>query len=323
MNEKDQNIKDPIAPDKKVDKTTVPLGRRSFIKAGLGSAAALTGFGVALSPLKDLQGKISVDEMLQDHYERLTPEQMEAILDRIQNQIKEDYQVKVSVKDVKPMNGVEYAYALNIGRCIGCRRCVHACMKENNNSRSPELQYIRVLEMKKGSLNVEHSEHYYDPETVPQEGKYYMPVQCHHCEKPPCTKVCPVRATWKEPDGIVVVDYDWCIGCRYCEAACPYWARRFNFSKPVLNKEDINTEMSYLGNRIRPKGVMEKCTFCLTRTRQGLNPACLEVCPTGSRVFGNILDKDSSINYVLREKRVYVLKEELGTIPRFYYFFDK
>jgi len=81
--------------------------------------------------------------------------------------------------------------------------------------------------------------------------------------------------------------------------------------------------MSYLGNRIRPKGVMEKCTFCLTRTRQGLNPACLEVCPTGSRVFGNILDKDSSINYVLREKRVYVLKEELGTIPRFYYFFDK
>ena len=154
MNEKDQNIKDPIDPDEKVDKTTTPLGRRSFIKAGLGSAAALTGFGAALSPLKDLEGKVSVDEMLQDHYERLTPEQMAAILDRIQNSIKKDYDVNVSVKDVKPRNGVEYAYALNIGRCIGCRRCVYACMKENNNSRSPELQYIRVLEMKKGSLNV-------------------------------------------------------------------------------------------------------------------------------------------------------------------------
>ncbi len=323
MNEKDQDKKDSIENDENLDMTSAPLGRRSFIKAGLGSAAALTGFAAALSPLKDLQGSVSVDEMLQEHYERLSSEQMAVILDRIQIKTKKEYGVKVNVKDVKPMNGVEYAYALNIGRCIGCRRCVYACMKENNNSRSPELQYIRVLEMKKGSLNVEHSEHYYDPDTVPQEGKYYMPVQCHHCEKAPCTKVCPVRATWKEPDGIVVVDYDWCIGCRYCEAACPYFARRFNFSKPVLNKDDINPEMSYLGNRIRPKGVMEKCTFCLTRTRQGLNPACLEVCPTGSRVFGNVLDKDSSINYILREKRVYVLKEELGTIPRFYYFFDK
>lgn len=323
MNENDQDNKDLSVHEQNEDMTTAPLNRRSFIKAGIGSAAAVTGLGAALSPLKDLEGGFSLDKMLQDHYDRLTPEQMEKILERIKKKAKKDYGVSVNVTDPKPMNGVEYAYALNIGRCIGCRRCVYACMKENNNSRSPELQYIRVLEMKKGSLNVENSDHYYDPETVPQEGKYYLPVQCHHCEKAPCTKVCPVRATWKEPDGIVVVDYDWCIGCRYCEAACPYWARRFNFSKPVLKKEDINPEMSYLGNRIRPKGVIEKCTFCLTRTRQGKNPACLEVCPTGSRVFGNLLDEDSSINYILREKRVYVLKEELGTIPRFYYFFDK
>ncbi len=165
-------------------------------------------------------------------------------------------------------------------------------MKENNTSRDPAIQYIRVLEMEKGSIDPEKSDHYFNPETVPQKNKYYMPVQCQQCKKAPCTKVCPVKATWKEPDGIVVVDYNWCIGCRYCEAACPYWARRFNFSTPSVPGEEITLDMAYLGNRIRPRGVIEKCTFCLRRVRQGLYPACLEVCPTGSRVFGNVADPD-------------------------------
>ena len=136
-------------------------------------------------------------------------------------------------------------------------------------------------------------------------------------------KVCPVEATWQEPDGITVIDYDWCIGCRYCEAACPYWARRFNFTEPHIPKGDLNPEMAYLSNRPRPKGVMEKCTFCLHRTRTGRLPACLEVCPTGSRKFGNVLDPDSEVAYILRNKRVYVFKEDVGTIPRFFYYFDE
>lgn len=248
---------------------------------------------------------------------------MDRISQRLESKIQSEYGVQATVKDIKPMDGVEFAYALNIGRCVGCRRCVYACMKENNNSRDPAIQYIRVLEMEKGSLNLEKSNHHYNPAQVPNKEKYYIPVQCHQCQKAPCTKVCPVRATWKEPDGIVVVDYNWCIGCRYCMAACPYWARRFNFSKPVIPADEITTDMAYLGNRIRPRGVVEKCTFCLRRTRQGQFPACLEVCPTGSRVFGNVLDKNSPINYILQEKRVYIMKEEAGTIPRFYYFFDK
>ncbi|MCP4715670.1 MAG: 4Fe-4S dicluster domain-containing protein [Deltaproteobacteria bacterium] len=299
-----------------------PLSRRSFLKAGAGAAASVTALGWALAPLREFDDSISLDEFLQAHYDELTPEKMEKILGRLEKNVTRDYGVKADISDVKPMNGVEYAYALNIGRCVGCRRCVYACMKENNNSRDPQVQYIRVLELEKGSLDLEKSEHHYAPDSVPRKGKYYLPVQCQQCEKAPCTKVCPVRATWKEPDGIVVVDYNWCIGCRYCMAACPYFARRFNFSKPVIPKEEIVTEMAYLGNRIRPRGVVEKCTFCLHRTRQGRYPACLEVCPTGSRVFGNVLDPDSPISYVLREKRVYVLKEEAGTIPRFYYFFD-
>jgi molybdopterin-containing oxidoreductase family iron-sulfur binding subunit len=157
---------------------------------------------------------------------------------------------------------------------------------------------------------------------VPVANKFYMGVQCFHCENAPCIKACPTKATWREPDGIVVVDYDWCIGCRYCLAACPYWGRRFNWAEPEVPKEEINLRQHYLGNRMRMKGVMEKCTFCIQRTRQGKLPACAEACPTGSRVFGNLLDPDSEIRFVLKNKKVFRFKEDLGTDPKFWYFMD-
>ena len=215
-----------------------------------------------------------------------------------------------------------FGYALNISKCKGYRKCVYACVEENNISRDPEIQYIRVLELDKGSLNLEEADHYYDPEAVPRPGKFYLPVQCHHCENPPCVRACPTQATWKEPDGIVVIDYNWCIGCHYCVVACPYWARHFNWERPGLTKEEINTETHYLGNRPREKGVMEKCTFCIRRTRKGRLPACLEACPTGARVFGNLLDPKSEIRYILENKTVFRLKEELNTEPKFWYYTD-
>ena len=242
---------------------------------------------------------------------------------RIRREVEQRFHVSAKVSAPPPLDGVEFVYALNISRCIGCRRCVHACVAENNQSRSPEIQYIRVLKMEKGSIDLETSDHHYDLPVVPEADSYFMPVQCHQCAKPPCVKVCPVEATWQEADGIVVIDYDWCIGCRYCEAACPYWARRFNFAKPQVPEAQIQPNMSYLSNRPRDKGVMEKCTFCLQRTREGKLPACLEVCPTGSRKFGNVLDPDSEVSYILRHKRVFVLKEEVGTLPRFFYYFDE
>ena len=146
---------------------------------------------------------------------------------------------------------------------------------------------------------------------MPEPGNFYMPVQCQQCENPPCVKVCPVQATWKEPDGIVVIDYDWCIGCRYCMAACPYGARHFNWAEPDLPKEELNPDTHYLGNRPRPKGVVEKCTFCIQRTREGRYPACVEICPVGARKFGNLLDPDSEIRHVMETKRVFIFKEDL------------
>ncbi len=220
------------------------------------------------------------------------------------------------------MDGTLFGYALDLSRCVGCRRCVYACVKENNQSREPQIQWIEVLRMEKErGVDFAHSTAQYNPEKVPEEGYFYVPVQCQQCENPPCVKVCPVKATWKEPDGIVVVDYNWCIGCRYCMAACPYGARHFNWGEPDVPVEEINTEVHYLGNRPRKKGVVEKCTFCIQRAREGKYPACVEICPVGARKFGNLLDPDSEIRYILENKRVLVLKQELNTQPKFYYFF--
>jgi len=301
------------------------LSRRGFLRKGAAAVAGATGLAGALSPLRALAPADwpTLEQFFQSHYKEMTPPEKQAVLERIAREVKARYQVDAEIDDPPPLVGVEYVYALNISRCIGCRRCVFACMKENNSSRAPEIQYIRVLKMQKGSIDVETSDHHYNPPMVPEHDSYYMPVQCHQCKKPPCVKVCPVGATWQEPDGITVIDYDWCIGCRYCEAACPYWARRFNFAAPQVPADQLNVNMSYLSNRPRAKGVMEKCTYCLHRVRRGRMPACVEACPTGSRKFGNVLDPDSEVAYILRHKRVYVFKEEVGTLPRFFYYFDE
>lgn len=295
--------------------------RRNALKVA-GATLGAAAFARALEPLTRWDHGISADQFLQKHYKELNVEQMDKILRELEAQTKERYGVDVTIKDLKPIEGVKFAYALNLSICIGCRRCAEACHQENNHDRRTHNSYIRVFEMTQGTFDFEKGDATYTHE-VPQAGKYYMPVQCQQCDNPPCVHVCPVEATWKEKDGVVVIDYNWCIGCRYCEAACPYHARRFNWTAPELPAEEINPVQAYLANRIRPQGVVEKCHFCLHRTREGRLPACLEACPTGARVFGNILDPDSEIRWVLQNKRVFILKEDLGTIPSFFYFFDK
>ena len=199
--------------------------------------------------------------------------------------------------------------------------CVEACVKENNQDRDSNMQYIRMFEMKNGKISLEHADGLFEHE-VPEAGSFFMGTQCFQCENPPCVDVCPVGATWKEDDGIVVIDYDWCVGCRYCQAACPYWARRFNWGEPSVPSQELNRNQHYLGNRERKKGVMEKCTFCIQKSRKGENPACVDACPTGARVFGNLLDQKSEIRWVIENKKVFRLKEELGTEPKFWYFMD-
>ncbi|WP_425398691.1 4Fe-4S dicluster domain-containing protein [Aeoliella sp.] len=297
------------------------VDRRTVFKVA-GATLGAAAFAKAVAPIVEWASQdTSADEFLQKHFKELSSDQLTQVMHRLEEETKEEYGADVTISDVRPQPGVKFGYALNLSICIGCRKCAEACHKENNHDRASGNSYIRVLEMDKGSLDLESGNADYD-HPVRQPDKFYMPVQCQQCDHPPCVNVCPVEATWKEDDGVVVVDYNWCIGCRYCEAACPYHARRFNWTKPEVPAEEINPDQGYLSNRIRPQGVVEKCTYCLHRTREGRLPACLEACPTGARVFGNLLDPNSEISYVLRTKRVFVLKEELGTRPQFFYFFD-
>ena len=286
--------------------------RRRFLGAAVAAVAgALTGCG-----------RLSTEEFLQHNFKELSKDEVQKVIARLEKEYQQKFGRKVRVGLEPPIQGTIFAYALDLSRCIGCRRCVHACVKENNPSRDPQIQWIRVLEMEKEKgVDVHEANPYYDPAEVPREGHFYMPVQCQQCRKAPCVKVCPVGATWQEPDGITVVDYNWCIGCRYCMAACPYGARHFNWGEPHLAAEDLNPETHYFGNRPRAKGVVEKCTFCIQRTRKGLYPACAEICPTGSRKFGNLADPNSEIRYILEHKRVFVFKGELNTLPKFFYFY--
>jgi molybdopterin-containing oxidoreductase family iron-sulfur binding subunit len=290
-------------------------GRRRFLATGTAAmawvAASLAGAPPGFAEL-----------MIRRHFKELSPEQLDRILRQMEQEYSTRFDTPVSVTATPPMEGVLFGYGLDLSRCVGCRRCVYACVHENNQSRSPQVHWIRVLKMhKERGIELAESDPYYDPPTVPEEDSFYMPVACQQCRRPPCTRVCPVKATWQDPDGIVVIDYDRCIGCRCCMSACPYGARHFNWSHPTISAPEVNTEMHFLGNRIRPKGVVEKCTFCIQRVRKGRYPACVEICPVGARKFGNLLDEESEMRYLMREKRVFVLKDDLNTQPKFYYFY--
>jgi len=309
---------------------TVGVTRRLVLGVGaaLGAVAALFGGRSALAqaakaagpeaePLSDVLGRL-----FQKHYQKMGPDEVKQAVARIERRAKRQTGTDITVGTEPAQDGVVFGYALNISKCKGTRKCVEACVAENNTGRDSSLQYIRVLELNHGDMNLNRADHYYEAESVPQPGKFYLPVQCMQCDNPPCVKACPVEATWQERDGITVVDYDWCIGCRYCMTACPYWARHFNWNEPAVPAEALNPDTHYLGNRPRPRGVVEKCTFCIQRSRKGRQPACVEACPTGARIFGNLLDPDSDIRYVLENKTVFRLKEDLGTEPKFWYFTD-
>ncbi len=296
------------------------LDRRAFLEHTTGVA-----IGTAAATVLSGCSEEARESFFQAHFRELDQFEVEERLRRLAARYRERYgRDDIELRATEPQPGVRLAYGLDLSICVGCRRCVYACVNENNQSRDPQIQWIRVLEMEKiGGVNLEESNHYYDAEAVPAEGMFYMPVACQQCDDPPCVKTCPVGATWSEDDGIIVVDYDWCIGCRCCMAACPYGARRFNWTPPTLPAEEVNPNMHYLGNRPRTRGCVEKCTFCIQRVRDGRYPACVEICPVGARKFGDLLDEESEIRYIVENKRVFILKEELNTNPKFFYFYSR
>jgi molybdopterin-containing oxidoreductase family iron-sulfur binding subunit len=297
---------------KKVEKTTRTT-RRGFLKVAAGTAAGVFLGGCGPARRRGIFGA---------RFKELSTAERKRLIRRLEKTYRATYGRPITVTAEPARPGVQFAYALDLSRCIGCRRCVYACTLENNQSRHPQIQWIRVLEVDKDKgVDLSHSTAYYSHKTVPKKGHFYVPVACQQCRRPQCVTVCPVGATWKEPDGIVVVDYNWCIGCRYCMSACPYGARHFNWNTPRIPKEEINPVTHYLGNRPRYRGVVEKCTFCIQRVRHGRYPACVEICPVGARKFGDLKDPTSEIRYILENKRVLILKEEINTQPKFFYYY--
>jgi len=207
--------------------------------------------------------------------------------------------------------GYRWGMVINLDTCIGCEYCLRACSATNDVA--PDMAWNIVVEEKGTAGN-----------------PFFFSRPCLHCEHAPCVEVCPVRATYHRQDGLVVMDYDRCIGCRYCEVACPYDARKFNWEKRTDVNEFIPTWGIAEVER-RPRGVVEKCTFCIHRIDAGLEngqmpgedyeatPACVNVCPVGARVFGDLNDPGSKISQVIEANATLRLREDLGTNPHVYY----
>ncbi|WP_434509930.1 sulfate reduction electron transfer complex DsrMKJOP subunit DsrO [Desulfitobacterium sp. AusDCA] len=196
---------------------------------------------------------------------------------------------------------------IDLKRCTGCTTCANACKMQNNVPMG--MLWNRVL--------TEGGEEYDTAAGVyPNVQKSFLPIACQHCENAPCVKACPVGATYKDEFGRVLINYDRCIGCRYCMAACPYNARVFNWQEPVrepgFNYGDKNVP-------VRKVGVMEKCTMCKERTDIGLEPMCVKCCPARARKFGDLNDPESEVSRLIRERNGQQLLPEKGTKPQVYY----
>ncbi|MHC4413743.1 MAG: 4Fe-4S dicluster domain-containing protein [Planctomycetota bacterium] len=225
----------------------------------------------------------------------------------------------------RPMKERDWVMVIDLQKCIGCKACTVSCVAENNLP--PGVVYRPVVEEEVGSF--------------PSVRKRFTPRPCMQCENPPCTPVCPVNATYKRPDGIVVVDYEKCIGCRYCIAACPYNARTADFGEfygdgatdasgamagAVAMAYETRPSFEYgrqwrrePGTHASPKGNARKCQFCLHRIETGLLPACVTTCLGGATYFGDYNDDESLVHRLVGSDRMMRLKEELGTEPKVFY----
>ncbi|RMH83136.1 MAG: 4Fe-4S dicluster domain-containing protein [Calditrichaeota bacterium] len=224
----------------------------------------------------------------------------------------------------KPVEQRRWSMVIDLRKCIGCHTCTIACVAENKLP--PGVVYRPVIEEEVGAY--------------PNVRKRFVPRPCMQCDEPPCVPVCPVSATWKRPDGIVEIDYDKCIGCRYCITACPYSARVFDSGHfytehvpeegPVFvagkNARAYEAAAPYEYGQARPRhngaspiGNARKCHFCLHRIERGMLPQCVTSCIGRATFFGDANDPDSLVSELIGQPNVMRLKEEMGTKPKVYY----
>ncbi|WP_217585779.1 sulfate reduction electron transfer complex DsrMKJOP subunit DsrO [Lentibacillus saliphilus] len=215
-------------------------------------------------------------------------------------------------KDGSSTKGVKWGMVIDLQKCVGCDSCTVACKSENRTP--PGISYNVVLEEEVGEF--------------PNVAKVNLPMPCMHCDNPPCVQVCPVKATFKLENGIVTIDNDRCIGCRYCIIACPYGARSYDFGESyedeMLSFNDVTSpeygiERGERGTRKTPIGTVRKCNFCLHRLERGEEPACVETCIGDARFFGDLNDPNSTVSKLANSPRAFRLKSDLGAGPNVIY----
>ncbi len=212
----------------------------------------------------------------------------------------------------KPQNSRRWGMVIDTRKCVGCHACTISCVAENKLP--PGVVYRPVLDHEVG--------------TYPNVTRKFMPRPCLQCDEPPCVPVCPVGATFKRADGVIAIDYNQCIGCRYCIVACPYGARTFDAghtytgSTPEQQPYELLPSYEYgvahsrvAGSEDSPVGNARKCHFCIHRVEQGELPMCVTTCIGVANYFGDLNDPDSIVAEMAAKPNVVVLKEELGTKP--------
>ena len=211
----------------------------------------------------------------------------------------------VDASDEEQSHQPRYGMAVDIENCIGCGRCVEACKAENDVPLEPFFfrTWVERYRVREDGVEVDSPDGgrqgfpNNDDDEGPSQRSFFVPKLCNHCDNAPCVQVCPVGATFTNEDGVVLVDHEYCIGCRYCIQACPYGAR---YLDPITR-------------------TAQKCTFCYHRIKRGLQPACVEVCPTQARIFGDLNKRSSPLPRFFRFQKVQVLKPHLNTAPKVFY----
>ena len=195
-----------------------------------------------------------------------------------------------------------YGMVIDLKKCIGCHACTMACKAEQN---VPRKVFWSTVQEKEIGL-------------FPRATRIFLPILCNQCRNPWCVDVCPTGATYQRNDGIVMIDYDQCIGCRACVEACPYQARTSVKDNRTLYGDGITTFEKPVARPVE-KGVASKCNFCFHRVDEGRVPACVEVCPTECRIFGDLEDRESKVFELINSSRAFQLLPEKGTDPSVYY----